>query len=205
MKISFKTLLGFLMWLPVSIAFADMYPIGSSFGSHGEFQLGLDRMPAIGGCVLNERMDAQFLAGPCIDPLLLTRNGQPIFSLGAGVLYNAERGNPTYNVQLGFIVGPLAKQGIGFVVDRIPVVERVTHIELPGFFIQLADATRLYVSAGPRPIHTKDVKSDFTAGFGFRVDCTNAVEYVAGLLKAGLSYGPNHDTDHDLPAAGNGE
>lgn len=186
-----------------STANAQLYPIGRSFGSSGQFQFALDKLPAIGGCVLDERMDAQFLGGPCLDPLDMLVHGEPALTLGGAVLYNAEHGNPTYNIQVGFVAGTIAKNTITSIAEKIPVFESLTSIELPKFWTEVSKRTRFLLSAGPRPIHTKDVHSNFTAGFGFRIDGTDALITAGQLIQKGLGYGPDgsitKDTSSYLP------
>jgi hypothetical protein len=145
----------------------------------------------MGGCILDERMDAQFLGGPCIKPAAIRYDGKPTLGLGFGVLYNAEHGNASYNIYPGFTIGPVASIALNAAAERIPYLENLTNIEIPKFWTQIANATEIFGSIGWRPIHSPGVHSDMTAGFGFRIDGSDAVEKAASLIQKGLGYGPD--------------
>lgn len=181
---------------------ADWIPIGGPFGSHHEFQFGVDKLAGFGGCIVDERYESQFIGGPCIDPLVIKRYGETTFTLGGGVLYNAEHGNPTYVIQPGFMIGPVIQAGIQKTAERVPYLASLADIPVPKFVQYIGSITRVQISFGYRPHSSPDIGHvckqktglpfDCTGGIGIRFDGTDAVEYVGGLLVKGLGYDGDH-------------
>lgn len=170
-------------------------PLGGKFGKDSEFQFGLNKYAGIGGEVLDERMESQFLSGPAIDPFALMFKSSAAFTLGAAVLYNAEHGNATYSIQPGFVLTPMVQAVLSKTIERLPYLARITDIKVPKIIMYAGGITRFYLSFGYRPNSSPDIAHvcrqklgvpfDCTAGFGVRIDGTDAVEWAANLIKNG--------------------
>lgn len=163
----------------------DMLNLGSAFGPNSRFQLGIDKSLTAGACVQRELHDGQWLAGPCRDVLVLTRQGVRAMHLGAAVMYNAEHGNATYSLRLGGNVGPVVQAAIDMASSEIPMLqEALGAVHVPKFLGYLGHITTVDYAVGYRPTHTADVIGNLTHGPMVKMDIPLAD--VLALLKLGL-------------------
>lgn len=138
--------------------------IGGSFGSTGEYQFGIDKGSVVGGCVQRELANGQWLAGPCRDVFVLQKKGLNVLHLGGAVMYNAEHGNPNYDLRIGANVGAATSALLSKVAEDIPYLSSLGSLSLPPFLIYLGNITTADYAVGWNPVHTPDVNGNFRHG-----------------------------------------
>ncbi len=129
------------------LAPSDWYKIGAPFGSRDQWQLGFDKSPTAGSCVMYAVRARFLMAGPCRDVLLLAKDKVPAFHLGGAALYSASH-TPGYLARVGFTVGPAARAALQYTADRIPYVEAAANWQAPKALAYLGKITTFDYSAG---------------------------------------------------------
>jgi len=168
----------------------DLYKIGKNWGSRGQWQFGIDKGLTAGGCIQRELNDGQWLAGPCRDVFVLARRDpvtndvDNMIHLGPYIMYNAERGNPSYGARLGFTAGNVARAMLDKAAENIPVLEFYAGWKAPPFLHYLRKILTLDYGIAWRPDHSADVIGNWTHGPMFKLDIP--IDDIYGLLTKGL-------------------
>ena len=180
-----RILVAALMFLTVpASAQLNLYPIGKNWGSVGQWQAGINKNLAVGGCLQREAHDGQFLAGPCVDPFVIARAGQDVFHLGAYVMFNSEHANASYGPRIGVTLGPVVKAGLSALSTRFPTIEQYVGWSPPKFCLYLDKVLTFDFGVGYRPKHSADVNGNLT--WGPMVKLSIPLDDIYALLHAGL-------------------
>ena len=168
----------------------DLYPIGKNWGGRGQWQFGLDKGLTAGGCIQREIHDGQWLAGPCRDVFVIARKDKNdgemdnMIHLGPYIMYNAERGNPSYGARLGVTAGNMARAALDELSRSIPILEFYADWKAPPFLQYTRKILTLDYGIAWRPAHTADVNGEFTHGPMVKLDIP--LDDLYGLLVKGL-------------------
>lgn len=165
-----------MMFFP-PLAFAqsaplDLYKFGGAFGRDKSWQIGLDKSPTAGACMVYDVADKAYLAGPCRDFIILSRRGEAAAHLGYAMLFDLgdmAQAHPAHNLRAGLNVGPAAKAALARVAEKIPALEDLAGYRAPGWAAYLGRITTLDAALGYRPDPAAG-QARWPWGFGLKAD-----------------------------------
>lgn len=154
------------------------------FGA-SRYSFGVTKTFNTDACIERELNDGQWLAGGCKDILFVLRrrgNGDTVKTahLGLAVMKNAERGNTSLQVKGGLNLGTIGQSLQAMVNLAAPRLADIGS-DLPPWTEKLGHILTLDFAAGYRPIHSEDVRGNFTYGVivGVNVPIQDTFEWLA--------------------------